>query len=132
MKSGTTTLFDLMAQHPDIVPCKVKEPDFFPNTDGKKLDDYHLYWERRSEDKWLLEASVSYTKYPFVTGVPSSIWEAKLGEVRFVYVLRDPVLRIQSHIIGVRGQAHQINFNQLFPRFSVINPPANQIKYLYR
>ena len=29
MKCGTTTLFDLLAQHPQIAPCKPKEPGFF-------------------------------------------------------------------------------------------------------
>lgn len=29
MKSGTTTLFDLLSAHPAIAPCSLKEPGFF-------------------------------------------------------------------------------------------------------
>jgi hypothetical protein len=44
------------------------------------------------------EASTSYTKYPWVTGVPERI-SSVLGEVRLIYVLRDPVERMRSQYL---------------------------------
>ena len=29
MKSGTTSLFDILSQHPQVCPSKTKEPDYF-------------------------------------------------------------------------------------------------------
>lgn len=29
MKGGTTSLFNYLAQHPQVCPCSNKEPDFF-------------------------------------------------------------------------------------------------------
>ncbi len=66
MKSGTTSLFELLAQHPQISASAEKEPSFF----NRDSDDDE--W-RRYTDLWrwdpsrhliALEASTSYSKSP--------------------------------------------------------------------
>ena len=47
MKSGTTSLFHYLSQHPRIAACHEKEPDFFSNPENfaKGLDWYRNLWD---------------------------------------------------------------------------------------
>lgn len=100
MKSGTTSLFELLSQHPNICPSKVKEPDFFTKDRGARdLQDYLSLWDwKENKHSFALEASVAYTKAPYISDVPRRIHESRLGEFRFIYVLRHPLTRIESQI----------------------------------
>lgn len=100
MKSGTTSLFDILSQHPEICPSKVKEPDFFTkNSDENALHDYLSLWDWQANvHSCALEASVAYTKAPSISGVPERIYNARLGQYRFIYMLRNPLTRIESQI----------------------------------
>ncbi len=100
MKSGTTSLFDILSQHPEICPSAVKEPDFFiKDRTQDEIDDYRKLWGRRkSGERLALEASVSYAQFPVYPGVPERIKSIGLGEYKFIYMMRDPVKRIESHI----------------------------------
>ncbi|MBK9174800.1 MAG: hypothetical protein IPM46_00380 [Flavobacteriales bacterium] len=48
-KAGTTTLFDLLSQHPKVIPPAVKEIDFFSSDDqsGAGLTAYWKSFPRR-------------------------------------------------------------------------------------
>ncbi len=98
MKSGTTSLFDILAQHPEICPCKVKEPDYF--IDNKPFSsDYFSLWDwNPSINNIAMEASVAYSKWPIIKNVPQRIFESKLGKCKFIYILREPISRIESQV----------------------------------
>jgi hypothetical protein len=100
MKSGTTSLFEILGQHPQVCPSKFKEPDFFTkNADDKSRDRYLALWDwHEGIHSFALESSVAYTKAPLITGVPERIYKSKLGQYRFIYMVRDPIARIESHI----------------------------------
>ena len=100
MKSGTTSLFEVLGQHPQVCPAKVKEPDFFiKDHDMKSLESYLSLWDWKSgKHKVALESSVAYAKEPFISGVAKRIFESNLGEYRFIYMLRNPLQRIESQI----------------------------------
>ena len=101
MKSGTSALFDLMAQHPQVCPSKVKEPEYFSERQGHglRVDRYADLWEfDPSRHRVAMEASTGYAKYPSETGVPQRISAAGL-QPRFIYVLRHPVERISSQVV---------------------------------
>lgn len=100
MKSGTTSLFDILGQHPQICAAKKKEPNFFvTDSDSKKVDGYLGLWSwDKAGYKYALESSVAYTKFPFVKGVPERMARTKLGEYRFIYLMRDPFARIESQV----------------------------------
>lgn len=99
MKSGTTSLFDILGQHPEICPARKKEPSFFAaDRDSKSLDEYLGLWDwNAGEHKYAIESSVTYTQMPFIKGVPARMSQADLGEYRFIYLMRDPLTRIESH-----------------------------------
>jgi len=115
MKSGTTSLFDILTKHPNIAPCRVKEPCFFSDIkdtkdflEVEKITRYEDLWsENLSSDKnlTLLEASTSYTKLPWSGNVAQRIRSYGLTP-KFIFLARDPIERIRSHynyMLGVGG-----------------------------
>lgn len=98
MKSGTTSLFRYLSAHPNIAPCSQKEPHFWGQENWERgLDWYRSLWDWKPEThRYALEAATSSTKQP---GRPNAA--ARMAEVdasfKFVYSLRDPFDRIESH-----------------------------------
>lgn len=110
MKSGTTTLHALLAEHPDIFMCKPKEPCYFLEPDLLKRY-WPEMWERRyweSEASFLHlfdaaghksiigESSTDYSKLPRFQGVVTKI-QAFNPQAKFIYIMRDPIERTLSH-----------------------------------
>lgn len=107
MKAGTTSLADLLSQHPDICLSSPKEPHFFTEKEGVDLDWYHARFAQ-PERRILIDASTSYTIAPVEVVIPfKRVCEKYRGipekihrynpEARFIYVLREPVSRTYSH-----------------------------------
>ena len=98
MKCGTTSLATILREHPDIVFSSPKEPQFFSRTDEwrENLDEYHAHFEREN-DVLYGEGSTTYTKYP---NENLEIWKDIYDynpDMKFIYVIRDPVDRAISH-----------------------------------
>lgn len=100
MKSGTTSLFEILSQHTQICPSKEKEPDYFTkNRDNQSRDKYLSLWDWKDDlHSIALESSVAYTKAPFIPGVPVNIYKSGLGSYRFIYMIRNPITRIESQV----------------------------------
>lgn len=101
MKSGTTTLHYILAQHPAIVTGRRKELDFFRRRKKKArgVADYEAMFPRldKTQHAYTLESSPNYTKQGRWDSAPMRIAELP-GRKRLVYVLRDPIERIDSQI----------------------------------
>lgn len=100
MKSGTTTLFDVLAQHPEIAPASDKEPGFFAFEDihAQGYDWFDgLFDFDPDRHQYRLEASTDYTKTPFVTGVWERMTARDDVEVKLIYIMRHPLRRLESH-----------------------------------
>jgi hypothetical protein len=97
MKAGTTSLWGYLREHPDVFMADEKEPEFFVEEKAWSRGPqwYASLFEQGAERSARGEASTSYTKHPFFSGVPERI-AALLPDVRLVYVLRQPVERIVS------------------------------------
>jgi len=113
MKSGTTTLFQLLSEHPEIAASDKKELHFFSRTahPSRNLEGYFQHWDIEPDwHRYCLEASPSYTKHPLddVTKVASEMLSAGL-EFRFIYIVRNPVERILSHLRHRAGHDLAIN-----------------------
>lgn len=101
-KTGTTSLYHYLEQHPQVQMSVVKEPSFFAPT----LNALDVKWGVSEIDKYEQlfdpsiavrgEASTNYAEYPFREGVPERIREL-VPEAKFIYVVRDPVDRTVSH-----------------------------------
>jgi hypothetical protein len=99
MKSGTTSLYHYLRDHPQVFMPKFKALEFFaggPHWD-RGIDWYRKQFAAAPPDAVALgEASNVYTKYPRYPDVPERI-AAYIPDARFLYVIRDPIERIRSH-----------------------------------
>lgn len=116
MKSGTTSLFDYLAQHPEISPCSYKEPHFFSkaNRFNKGFKYYQSLWNWNSKQhKVALEASAGYTgvksvdmqhgeKLNSAASIAKFQTEHNL-KFKFIYIMRDPIERLESHLNHVQA-----------------------------
>lgn len=101
MKSGTTTLHHILQQHPQIVTGVRKELNFFRPENLKPgiASAYEALFPHldKTRHAYTLDSSTSYTKSMGWDLAPSGI--ARLpGRKRLIYVLRNPIDRIDSHI----------------------------------
>lgn len=114
-KCGTTSIFNYLAQHPDIYGAPGKEPNYFalagrslplpgPGSDAFRM--HHLYqttvtdWDayRRMFDgsERHVAAGEASVRYLFCPAAPERIHKA-LPQTRLIAILRDPAARIFSH-----------------------------------
>lgn len=87
-KSGTTSLFYYLKQHPDIYMCPRKEPAYF--MPGKGIDDYDIYlkgFKGAGKSAVIGEAS---TGYLYDKHAVLEIHN-KFPDARIVIILRNPV-----------------------------------------
>lgn len=101
MKAGTTSLWHYLRTHPQVFMPDVKEVMFFDprHNWGRGIAWYESQFQGATDGQTALgEASTSYTKFPVVRDVPARI-ASILPDVRLIYVLRNPIERMQSHYL---------------------------------
>lgn len=100
MRSGTTLLYRLLCQHPEIFMTARKELHFWDTRKLSKIEKYHAHFSGADNFTVRGEITPSYAFYPHVA--------KRLAEynpdLKIVLILRDPVLRAISH---VRHRARQ-------------------------
>jgi hypothetical protein len=98
MKAGTTSLYHYLRNHDQIFKAKIKELDFFAEKGNlhRGMDWYRNQFSDAGDALARGEASTLYSKYPEHDGVPARI-AAALPDVRLIYVVRDPIVRLRSH-----------------------------------
>lgn len=101
MKCGTTSLFYYLSEHPSICPCKIKEPNFFANHENlsKGFNWYQKLWDFKPDRHTIaMESSTHYTKIPLFPNAADFISRVdKNIEFKFIYIMRNPIDRIESH-----------------------------------
>jgi hypothetical protein len=106
-KSGTTSLYYYLNEHPEIFMCSVKEPNYFSH---QQIASQNLYYSERgirnykeyislfkevTFEKAIGEASVSYLFYDMV---PAKI-KKSIPSAKIIIILRNPVERCFSHYL---------------------------------
>jgi hypothetical protein len=117
-KSGTTSLYSYLAQHPQIYMSPVKEPMFFTHMNNDRmrgdirsaslkrpvaivtLEEYEALFHGSADDQARGEASTAYLANP---ACAKRIHEF-LPDVRLVAVLRNPIERAFSNYLMYYGQ----------------------------
>lgn len=102
-KSGTTSLYQYLGQHPYVAPSLEKEVHFFDANFGQGLNWYRAHFASifykyyvnnlRGHELITGEASPYYVFYPHA---PRRIFET-LPQVKLIVLLRNPVDRAYSH-----------------------------------
>ena len=124
MKCGTTSLYDLLAAHPEIGMSTVKEPAFFCNDEyfSQGWAWYESLFAHAAGRKAIGEASTSYTKKFTYPGVAERI-ARHLPDARLIYVVRHPLERIESQWLhGMHAGWNAANFARALDDPSVIDP----------
>jgi hypothetical protein len=97
MKAGTTSLYDYLNNHPQIYLHPAKELAFFAKPENKgRAELYARQFERAPDESVIGDVSTQYAKHPLWTDVPRRMAEL-VPEARLVYMVRDPIARIESH-----------------------------------
>jgi hypothetical protein len=99
MKAGTTTLFDHLASLPAVAPSRDKEPKYFArdNVYQQGPEWYASLWDwDPATHSIAMEASTHYS-FRHIHPETAARMAAHPGEFRLVYLVRDPVARIESH-----------------------------------
>jgi hypothetical protein len=98
MKCATTSICDILAQHPEVFVTDPKEPDFF--SDEKAYTKGWSWYEslfRGAENRLAIgEGSTNYTKSFLHPEVAERI-ARHLPDTRLIYIARHPLKRIESH-----------------------------------
>jgi Sulfotransferase domain len=115
MKCGTTSLFHYLAEHPEVAPVKDKEPHFFSEdyNFSKGINWYRSLWDLNADRRIALEASTTYTMQPKYPNVAERIAQVRNAEFQFIYIMRNPFIRIESHIRHLLSGGHQARFEVL-------------------
>jgi hypothetical protein len=108
-KSGTTTLYKYLCQHPQIYMSEPKEPNFFADnkTYAKGLDWYASLFSQAESYQVCGEASTFYTLNlaseleQKLQPVPVSECAERIAQilpnVKLIYIMRNPIDRAYSH-----------------------------------
>lgn len=94
-KSGTTSLYANLVQHPQIVTAKKKEIHFFDNKYERGMDWYASRFPPVGRFEGLITGEAT-PRYLFLPHVPQRV-RRDLPDVKLIVILRNPVDRAYSH-----------------------------------
>lgn len=131
-RSGTSSLYYYLTQHPSISSCKIKEPNYFAMYYDRSLDWYRTFfptvwsksrYEKKQKRKFVTgEASTQYYWHPHV---PNRVKEV-LPDVKLIMLLRNPAERsFSQYNMEVRHGHENLSFED------AIKNEKNRIKGEY-
>lgn len=106
-KSGTTTLHDILEQHPDIILPKYKESHYFNDDEiyKKGLSHYFsFYFPKITEDKIIGEIDPEYLS---CKKSPARIKETFGTQLKFIIILRNPIDRAYSAFLMAKSRGYE-------------------------
>lgn len=121
-KCGTTTLFDLLAQHPEICGAVPKET-FFLEFEHEQGPAFYRqkYYSRYAGERYLLDARPSNLFLPYM---PARV-EALYPDAKFIVMVRDPARRAFSHWWMRYSRGHEtLSFPEVVDR-AIRQPEIN-------
>lgn len=93
-KSGTTSLYNYLIQHPQILPAAQKEIHYFDLNYNQGINWYKAQFPQKSSQKTLTGESSPY--YLFHPRVPQRVHQ-HFPQIKLILLLREPVARTWSH-----------------------------------
>lgn len=136
-KSGTTSLYHYLSQHPDVYMSPNKEPHWFSRVQVVPGQGSHPV---TSEEEYLRLFAGRSRESAAGEASPSYIWDARapyrIGEVvpqaRIIAILRHPVERAYSHyLMNVRDEKENLSFMEALRRDSEEGTKAWSVSRLY-
>ena len=121
-KGGTTTVFNILADHPAFSPAKYKESHFFAQTDELIKEQFEWYRNLYTRSGILLDASTSYFANP---NAPRRILK-HFKKPKVLILLRDPAERAFSGYLQTAKQLPRIErrtFDEILEGINHSNHP---------
>ncbi|MBC8267003.1 MAG: sulfotransferase domain-containing protein [Flavobacteriales bacterium] len=106
-KSGTTTLYEILKQHPEIGVSSFKEPHFFDNNDNwsKGVEWYEkTYFSDFKEKRLIGDFTASYLS---INICPKRIKEIYGEKMKFIVLLRNPIDRAYSQFLHSKRDEYE-------------------------
>jgi hypothetical protein len=99
-KAGTTSLYEYLRAHPQVVMSVPKEPHFFSREENwsRGTEWYERRFARSRGALAVGEASATYSHDPLTKDVPRRI-KAVIPDAKLIYLVRHPIERIVSHYV---------------------------------
>ena len=94
-KCGSTSLWKVLRQHPNVFMPEEKEPNFFASDDKYSEAEYRALFNGSDSYTAVGEASVAYSLVERNPGAPERIAE-RVPSARLLYIVRHPLRRIES------------------------------------
>jgi hypothetical protein len=93
MRSGTTSLYTYLAQHPDVCASRLKEPNYFARHYNRGEKWYRALFSPKSHHQVRFEATSYYLFHPLA----SQRVHAAMPDAKLIAILRNPTARAYSH-----------------------------------
>jgi hypothetical protein len=106
MKCATTTVCDILRQHPQAFVSSPKELDFFSHQSvfDRGWDWYQSNFKAANGKRAVGEGSTSYTKQSLFPDTAERVARS-LPDARLVYIVRHPLRRIESHLLHIASES---------------------------
>ena len=138
-KSATTSLFEMLRQHPLISAPSFKEPHFFDNSKNyQKGKQWYLksYFTNIESAQVIGEFTPSYLSS---LASPKRILETFGPKIKFVAILRNPIDRAYSHYLHTKRDEHEalefldavLNENDRLTQFNKIEDELSFSRFSY-
>ena len=112
-KAGTTTLHDILIQHPQIFLPETKEAHFFD--EDEKYEKGLNWYEKTFFSNYKAEKIVGSCnpEYMYFEDVPKRIYDTIGSDIKFVFILRNPMNRAYSHyLMSKRRYYEELTFEE--------------------
>lgn len=106
-RCATTSLHKYLQSHSGVFLSEPKEINYFSKERFKSKGlQWYLSHFKNAKTKAIGEASTSYTSAPNVLDAPRHIKDELGSDIKFIYIVRDPIERLLSHYTHyvLRGQ----------------------------
>ncbi len=131
-KCGTTSLWNMLNNHPDVFMSTPKEPSLFSFKNYRdKLSEYEKLFSDVNDEKIIGEASVIYSQTTVIPGVPERIYNYN-HDAKIIYIVREPVERLKSMWRQTLSTGHW--YRQVYKIYSDVDiplMPKNFLKAVY-
>lgn len=123
-KAGTTTLYEVLKQHPDIYLPDVKEPHFFDEHFQKGVDWYKKTFFNQVKDETAIgEITPAYL---YMNEAPQRILETLGPEVKLIFIFRNPADRAYSHFLMSKFNGYEkASFDEVMGKDNIGNKTLN-------
>lgn len=138
MKSASTSLADLLSQHPDIFITPIKEPGFFSRDEryNNGIEEYLSLYDGAGEKQLTGEASTCYSRSSAYPNAAERLHRHS-PDCKLIYIMRNPVKRTYSHYafrMAERLSAHPpeavISYMEALKSIDEILDASNYIKQI--